>query len=93
MFLILSNWNTNKKAKIEIFENEFLIDLVRLSPLIWCFLSLNFMNLILENLFLVKYSYLRYFDLGTSRVYTENKGKKLVWWELIPSPIRKKLYQ
>ena len=51
MFPIVSNWNMNKKAKIEIFENEFLIDLVRLSPDFWWFLSQNLMNLILENLF------------------------------------------
>ena len=84
----ISNWNTHKKAKIEIFENKFLIDIVRLSPLFWCLLSLNFMNLILENLFLVKNSYLRYFDLGTSRVYTETKGKNHVWIATI-SPKKK----
>ena len=53
-----SYWNEGKNAKIEIFENGFLIDLIRLSPHYWWFLSQNLMDLILENLFGSKWPYI-----------------------------------
>ena len=38
------------------------------------------MNFILENLTLDKNPYFMDFDLETSRVYTENKGKNQLWF-------------
>ena len=49
------------------------------------------MNFILENLILDKNPYFMDFDLETSRVYTENKGKNQLWLDPIKHYFQKAL--